>query len=291
MKRLLTIFVGSFHSAQTYREVRHSQRFAMGYAFFVVALCTLLIVILLFSKLHRELFTAPDNQPPAFDHVVHQIAEQIPEMTYNNERLESSVPNASTIRISATVFGQTLDDTPFITIDTSGAMTDATMPTPVAVNATQLMMKSGHETQIYPLRDFLKNLPQPFVIDRSTAERFADAFTQQVHRNLGILYLVTGGITWVFFCGYMLVVRLVMVLVLGAIGHTIMHARKSPIPYRSAVAVAAVSYTPVAVLDAILFGGFGYPAQSITLLLAGTVTLYAALKASDGLAPRPDRIG
>jgi len=64
------------------------------------------------------------------------------------------------------------------------------------------------------------------------------------------------------------------------VGMGIASLTKQKIPYAALVGLASLSYTPVAVLDALSLMLFGYAPHVLTLLLAGSVTLYAAIACS-----------
>ena len=57
---------------------------------------------------------------------------------------------------------------------------------------------------------------------------------------------------------------------------------KSPLEFGASVSLAAVSFTPIALLETGLLIGFGYPVHTITLFIAGLVALGVAPAADAG---------
>ena len=59
---------------------------------------------------------------------------------------------------------------------------------------------------------------------------------------------------------------------------------KSPLEFGASVSLAAVSFTPIALLETGLLIGFGYPVHTITLFIAGLVALGVAVEGHQLLA-------
>ncbi|MFZ4541991.1 MAG: DUF1189 family protein [Rickettsiales bacterium] len=284
---IIRLFLGSFYSADTYRAVRTRGGFHMGYALLVVLACTLVVTIYFTAFVHRELFTSRDGKPIVFDNVVQQIAGQVPTMTWQNNSLKSSVPGPTVISISSQAFEASYEEFPIITIDTSGQTTRETMKTPVLITDTELMMKDKKETKIQSLSDMVKDSASTLIINRSLIDDSAKRLIEWTHRSLGTIYFILGGVSWFVFATYLFIVRIFMLLALGLAGLLIGSMTKTKLGYEQAVGLAAVSYTPVAILDTILFAGAGYPAGTLTLFLAGVVALFAAIHCSNPPAAVP----
>jgi hypothetical protein len=282
----LSLFMGSFHSAETYRQVRAAGKFFMGYACIVVVLCTLAFTIFFAHFIHREVFVPRGTQPALFDDIVKQIARQLPVMTLQDNQLMSNSSAPTVISVSGVAFGQGFTNLDIITIDTRGQTTHENMKTPVLVNTKEIIFKSDRETKIKSIADLLNNKPTTMVINQAMAESLSDMVITSVRDSLTSIYLIIGTIGWFFIAAYMFVMRMFMLLALGVAGLVIGSVVKSPINYASAVGLAAVSYTPIAILDTVLFAAFQFPTSRLILFVAGCVALFAAIKCSHTPPPR-----
>lgn len=278
--RFFKTLAGSFHSAALYREVRASGFNHLGYALGLVAFGAAIVVVGITVILHTALFSTREGRLPLFDDVATQIASQLPVMTLNNNTLMTKDPQATIINVDFAIEGEANKPFPLITIDTTGATTHDTMKTPVLVTDKDIIIKTDNKTEIKSLSEFTKDITSPLVINRALAEDMAKRLISYVHDHLFMFYLIFCLVGWGFFTVFMAIMRISMLLVLGLVGLIISALLKSPISYTSAFALAAVSYTPVAVLDLVLFAAIGYPASGSTLLLAGAVALFAAMRVS-----------
>lgn len=278
---ILSVFTGSFHSAAIYREVRKNGGFYMGYALLVVVITCLLVTMYFTGYVHREIFSARDGKAPFFDDMVRQITTQLPVMTLKNHVLSSSETTPTIIRLSGTAFGLTFENVEAITIDTSGNTTYETMKTPMLITAHDVVMKSENKTEIKSIAELTKDAPETMVLNRAMLDDLANTVITAVHQNLLSFYLVFGGITLFLVIIYMYVMRIIMLLLLGLAGLAIGSMLKTKLKYDTAVALASVSYTPIALLDAVLFALMHYPTSKMVLFLAGCVALFVAIKCSD----------
>lgn len=283
--RFIETFTGSFHSADTYHRARAARGFFMGYAALVVIICTLAVTLYFGGVIHREIFAARDGGTPVFDNVVRQIAQQIPLMTLKNGALISNSSEPTIIKVSATLFGQSFTDEAVITIDTSGASTHTNMQTPLLITSTELIIKGEKESRIQPLSKLTDQAPPTLLITRAVAMEAADSLIIAVHRSLAEFYIIFGIIAFLCFSIFMIVVRMLMLLALGLAGKIIATLTGNPLDYAAAVRLAAVSYTPLALLDTALFLGCNYAPHRLTLFLAGCVAIYAAIRASQASKP------
>ena len=274
------MFTGSFHSAAVYREVRAKATFNMGYTALLVLFCTLLTTIYYGHLFHRELFVARDGKPALFDDVLTQIASQIPVMTYQNGKLVTNEPHATVITISGQIFGETFEKQPLITIDTTGQTTHENMQTAVLITSSDFVVKTERETKIRPLSEYNDKNTTPLVINRAMAMDTAEKFIGGVHSILTQFYLLVGGVVWMMFAFVAYILRIIMLLGLGLIGTVIGAILKSPMSYGAAVSLAAVSFTPIALLETAVLVIAGYTVHTLTLLVAGSVALAAAIKVS-----------
>jgi hypothetical protein len=278
------LFVGSFHSADAYRHMRKTATFGMGYTLLLVAVCTLAVTLYYGSFIHREIFGVRDGRVPLFDDMVKQIAAQVPLMTLKDHRLITADAKATTIKISGSAFGESFTDFEFITIDTTGATTHQNMKTPIVITADDVIYRTDSKTEIKTMKELTEDAPSTLVINRAMAEDIANTVIDFVHKHLLTIYLVLGSIAWFFFAAFVYVMRIFMLLALGLIGLAIGSITKNEVNYAAAVSLAALSYTPVALLDTVLFAALGYAPSTSVLFVAGCVTLFTAIKASKPIA-------
>ncbi|MES2984867.1 MAG: DUF1189 family protein [Pseudomonadota bacterium] len=278
--RFFHTLVGSFHSAALYRQVRHEGRYNLGYALLLVLLCTLVMAVYFTSVVHREFFSSRDGMKPLFDDVIAQIAAQTPVMTYNNGQLKTQTDAVTTITINGTLFGEPFQDLPLITIDTTGASNHTNMKTPVLITESEFIAKSrDKKTEIRALKDvFAETKPQ--VLNRAVAEDMAARFTQGVHERLGQIYFLLGGMLWLGFAFVSYILRVILLMALGVGGTLAGKLLRSPVNHGTAVGLASVSFTPVALLISLLTMCFGYSPHIITTFAAGLVALTAAIACS-----------
>lgn len=285
--RFFSMIIGSFHSAELYRRVRREQNFNLLYTLGLVLLCSFVTAVYYGNIVHRELFIAKAGQPPVFDSIVTQIAEQTPIMTYKDGRLMTKEPQATVITISGALFGESFDKVALITVDTTGQSTHQNMKTPVLITQTEMIVKDSKETKIQPLDKFADGRPTTLVINRAVAMDAASTFITVVHENLTKFYIFFGGFMWLIFALFSYVLRIFMVLILGLAGLVIAALVRTKLDYSAAVSLAAVSFTPVALLETAILIGAGYPVHTSTLFIAGVVTLSAAIIFSKPLPEAP----
>ncbi len=274
---IVALFTGSFHSAAIYRAVRQSGGLLIGYSLAVVSICTLALTLYYGSYVHRGVFAQQNGGPSFFDQVVTQIADQTPVMTLKDNKLVTQNPAPTVIKISGSIFDLTFKDYELITIDTRGKTSHENMKTPMLLTADAFIMKSDNETKIHPLSDFTKDAPNTILINHAMAENTGKNIITYMHTHLVKIYIVLGSICWLFFVFGAFLLRICMLLSLALAGQFIGMVTKNPVTYGQAFALAALSYTPVTVLDTALMIGLGYSPHLFTLLLAGIVGMFAAL--------------
>jgi hypothetical protein len=274
------LFAGSFYSSAAYRQMRASANFGMGYALFVVCVTTLFVMLYYGAPVYVVSFMGHEGKPALFDQVVRQISDQAPVMTLKSGTLATRDPKATTINIAGS-YGKQDFDMPFITIDTTGDHTTENTGTPILVTNKELLIQSGNTWKPQSLIDLTKNGPDTIIINHAVADEIGTHFTNYIHEHLFEYFLIL----WFFFIVCLFVVSFFILLTLGLIGLAIGSLVRSPLSFAAAVGLASLSFTPVAVLDALLLTVIGYAAHVLTLLLAGTVTLYAAIKCSDPATP------
>lgn len=282
--RLWQIFLGSFHSAATYRWVRSSGKSMLGYVAALITLFCLIVTVFLGLMLNNAAFTAHGNEPALFDEAVTQIADQLPVMTLKDGTLAAQTAGPQVITLTLHHDGK-VDTVDFATIDTTGATTHETMKTPILITAREFIYKSDKETKIRPLSDFSGEHNQPLIFTHASAQEMAAQLIRYIHTNLWKFMLVFGAFFFVTLVMIVFAVRLFMLLMLAVIGVLIAKITKAKLDFGQSFALAAVSFTPVTVLDTVLTVFLGYTTHFTTITLAGGVALFAAIRCSEPEAP------
>jgi hypothetical protein len=274
--RFTTNFIGAFTSAEHYRQVRQRATFEMRYSFLLILASSLLLVLHFTHLLHGELFTARAGKPAVFDDVVRQIAQQIPLMTLQNNQLITREAKPHSIRIQTEFFGRPIHGN-IATIDTTGATTHHNMQTWLLITSHEFIIRNTDKTEIHSLSDYNKSGRGTLVINRAVANDTAANLVRTVHRYLIQGYLILGGIALLITTVVLYVLRLAMLAALGVAGVVVGRLMHSPLRYRAAFSLAAISYTPVAMTNLLLMLGFGRWANSGILLLGGIAMLAVAI--------------
>lgn len=272
--------IGSFHSAALYREVRAKNSFMVGYALLIVMLTTLVVVIAGTVYVHNHVFKEQDGHVSPFEDVVNQIASQIPVMTLKDNTLTTNEPGPFIIKLNAQSLTGKSEEFSIAVIDTSGNAKYEEMTAPILVTNKDLIVKSQRKTEFHSLSELTKGDPSAIIINRAVAEDMAKQLITYIHDNLTTLYLFLGAIVWFTFIIYMFVARLLMLLILGLVGLVFGSLTKQKIDYEQSVGLASISYTPIAILDTLLFVAFSSLTHFLTLLAAGSVALFVAMKCS-----------
>ena len=287
---LFQLFIGSFHSAAAYRHMRKTATFGMGYALVLVLVTTLFVTVYYSAFIHRELFAARDGKTPFFDDIVQQIVTQVPLTTLHEHSLQTATEEPTTITISGTAFGESFTNFPLITIDTSGTTDYESTDSAMLITHKDIYIRKRDKTEVLSIAELTKDSPNTLVITRAMAQELGEKFTRYVHEHLLTFFLVLGAIAWFFIAAFMYVMRIIMLLLLGLVGLGIASVIRVNLTYAASVSLASLSYTAIALLDTALFTVVRYPTSSTVLLLAGSVALFAAIKASD--TPDPSqRVG
>ncbi len=277
---IFTLIPASFYSADAYRHMREKASFGMGYALVLVLITTLAVVVYYGNVIHREIFAVRDGKISFFEDMVMQITDQIPLMTLKDGVLVTDVPEATVIRLSGEAFGMGFSDVEIATIDTTGNTTYANMQTPILVTRTDVVYEKDDKKEIKSIAELTEKAPSPMVINRAVATDIGQQLVAWVKDNLTSIYLIFGGMMWAFAIIYVYVARMIMLLLLGLVGIAFAGIRKLDLTYASAVSLASLSYTPVLLLDTVLFIARGDSPSTITLFIAGAVTLIAGIVAS-----------
>ncbi len=269
------LFTGSFHSAAAYRYMRTRATGGMGYMLFVVMLVTLFVLLWFGVPVYTITFQGHDGKPPLFDQSIHQIAERSPLMTLKGDTLVTKTPEKTVINITGT-YGKEGYDVPVLTIDTTGTTSTSNATTPVLVTDKNLFIRSNEKWDMRPLSDFTKQGPETIIINHAVADEMATSFVAYIHDHLTGYFIIL----WLLAITCLFVVTFITLLILGLGGLLIGNIIHSPITYSAALSLAALSFTPVMILDTLLLAA-GYAAHTSMLLMAGMVTNYAAIHCSD----------
>lgn len=278
---LFQLIPASFYSAKAYRQMRAAASFGMGYALVMVLITTLAVVVYFSNTLHRELF-APRGSAPSFAReIAAQITEQMPLMTFDKGVLMTDNPEIYTIRLSGTLFKESFSNVPVATIDTTGQTTYETMKTPLLINSKEVVIETDNKKEIKSFSEISGEEPKgPIIINKAMTESTLNSMITWFEDNAFEIYLIFGGMFWVFAIIYMFVMRMVMLFLLGLVGIAYASIRNVQLSYASAVGIASLSYTPVLLLDTLLFIARGDSPSTFTLFIAGAVTLIAGITAS-----------
>lgn len=277
--KFFRLLVGSFYSADVYKEVRKEASFCMGYSLLLVLLCTLITAFYYGQVFHREVFGAREGKAPFFDAMVQQIADQLPLMTYSEQKLVTQTPEATVITLSGELFGETFQGFELATIDTTGKTTHDNVQTPILITTNEVIFKGDKETKIKSLSEFTKEAPGTLVINRALAQEMASQLNAWFHKSLPLIYFFFGGILWLIFALFAYVMRVLLLLLLGVAGLAMGAILKSPLEYGAAVSLAAVSFTPMALLQTVLTMA-GQHVSIWVVVFAGVVALFFAVRAS-----------
>ncbi len=276
----LQTFLGSFCSPARYQSVRRMAKgYGLGYSAMLAAFITLTVSIWAIGTIHNNLFIGHDGAEPLFEDVIHQIAKQVPIMTLDKGHLIPQHPRPTQIVL-------TFDRAEFpgryilATIDTTGATTVENMKTPFLITSTQVIFynRSKQEKKIHDLSEYTSDVRGPLIINRALAESTAEHLISYTRSHLPLFYFmfltIVGSIVGLIYY----VLRVVMVFGLGAGGMLIAHlVMRKPVSYAACVRLAAMSYTPVAILTMISFMLTSRFMNTLPLLICGMVMLSAAL--------------
>lgn len=270
--------IASFHSAALYRSLRHDGHYALGYSFKLVMLATLIVVISGAAMLHRYAFTARGAEPPRFDAAVHEIARQLPTMTLHHGVLKTDKAEATTIHLNIAAPGEEPQPVAIAVIDTTGKTTPTKTDVPIVIDDSNIYITSKEKTEIHPIRQLAENAPETLIINRALIDEQSAQLIAWTHASLGKIYFVFGGITWVLLVIVNYIGRLILLALLAGGACAIASARGKPLGFARAMAVAAVSFTPVAAIDTLSFAATGVGVAVWLLVLGGAVALSVALK-------------
>lgn len=278
-------FLGSFYSDTLYRKLRMQRGSGLGYSILLVLL-TLFIGCMLYApdmnRVHRALFVGENGRLSAFDDVLRQIAAQTPNMVFENYTLKTVEPGEHVMHLSVDIMGEHVEGEA-ITIDTSGKTTYSNMKTPVLATANELIVKTDKETKVRPYTELAKSQDPKvrYFIDKAEAKQVVQDFSKFIKENLSTFYLVIGGVLLLFAIGFLYVMRIFMVLLLALAGLLVANILRKKITFENAMLIAAVSYTPVAILELVITKATGGAVGPLILVICGIIMFTAAFIASN----------
>jgi hypothetical protein len=256
--------------------VRAEQGYRLGYITLIALLGALVMSVVTVIKIHSFLLAVPTGggESPLAS-ALHQLAEQTPVMTLDGDKLVTREPGAKTITLQ---WGQEGNPFTLITIDTSGAANHETMTTPVLITDKEIYIKTERKTEVHSLNELLeREHAPPLIINRALARDMADGLLIKLDENRTAIAMLLGSILWLALGIWYVIGRLALVFALGICGMVAGALSKRPTTYAQAVRLAAVSFTPIALADALLLIARGHNLSLPTLFVAGSVAVAVAV--------------
>lgn len=279
MKRFFTLFLGSFHSPETYAYARYAMPgWGMLYGLGVVALTTLVCVVWFGVVSYNLLLRGEDGQPSLFESTVAQVRAQWPEMKVENNTLTVYAPQPHVINIEGTIFKEHFKSD-FITIDTTGKVTPQTMKTPVLITRDSIITEkdSGKRKEIQSIGDVIKADKQPLLIDRQKIDQSARDLVEFVQGSAWKFYLLLMPFMWGIMTGAYFLARAIMLFAVGVVALILGNVGSPRMDYMQAVRLASVAYTPVAVIGTAAFLLTFHPLSTLLAFALGALMVFIAL--------------
>ena len=269
--------IGSFYSPAVYAQARAPQPgMNLLYSFLLVVLTSLILVIVGASKVDRLLLQSTDGTPPLLDRVANDLAAQVPVMVLQQGVLKVNATQPYVMNLH-TGHAQT-PSFALITIDTTGATTVHNMKTPVLVTAREVYLRGNNDTKVYPLKS--DDDAKPMIINQALAMDTTQRGLYWLHTNSWKIYLVAGAVAWIGFALVAYLLRLIMLMALGLAGLLLSNIWKPTVNFATAVRIAAIAYTPVAICSAAALCITGGEPKALALFALGVVMTAAALVVS-----------
>lgn len=272
--------IGSFYSPAVFAQARAPQAgMNLLYSFLLVLLTSLVVTVIGVNTADRLLMQPTDSQAPLLDRVVNDLASQVPVMVLQNGVLKVNetqpyVMNIHTGDAETPTFA-------VVTIDTTGASTVHNMETPVLITAREVYFRGNNDTKVYPLKQSDDDT-KPLIINQAVAMNTATRGLEWLHQNIWKIYLGAGAAIWITFALVAYVLRLVMLMALGLVGLLLGNIWKPTVDFSTAVRIAAVAYTPVAICSAAALCITGGEPKALALFAFGALVVAAALMVSRG---------
>lgn len=278
-------FKGSFFSDALYRHVRyHGRGHGFIYALWLVAMQMLAGVVFITGLLLFGAVASDVNPIKLADAAIRQTAAQWPAMRVHADGtvdVHAQQPHHIVIDLSAFAPKPGKELYPFITIDTTGAVTASNFQAPILITRDTVVIRDDKETKIRPLSEFTQGMKESRTITNPDARRMGEDLIAWVHAWGWLAYIVFAALLWAMMTALFFLMRLCMLFALGLAGKLIGEFFNKPVTYETATRMASVAYTPVAVLDMVALGLLGTHLSWLVLLLLGTSSLMLAFHASD----------
>ena len=285
----LKTMVGSFYSITMYRELRRKSGCGLAYSFMLIllTLCVGSIVVLpILNKIHHVVFVGQDGRLPLMDDLLLQIAEQTPVMTLENNTLTTKEPGQHIIHLKINT-GSKTDGMDAITIDTSGVTNTGNMRTPLLITGHEVISKvpnpssetKEEKIETHTFDELMENHTsnEKLEINKEVAKDAAQDLAAFVHENLKLFYGVMTVVTILVLIITLYISRIVMVALLALGGMLLASILKTKATFEELMRLAAVSFTPVALLSAVIPFIGHKTVNSLTLFTLGIIMLGVVL--------------
>lgn len=283
-----TTFAGSFYCPRVYAQARQTPRSMMLiYTLLVVMITSAVLTIAGAAFLNHLLLHSHDGEASLSERVLLDLARQVPVMTLKDGTL--TVKARQPYVIDLAMAGKRY---PFIEIDTTGNTNMHNKTAPVLVTAREIYVSSKkskegvEETKVYTLESFAKNQKTPLIINRALAEDTTKRTIRWVQDHFWQIALGVGIPVWLGVTFVVYILRVFMLLVLGLVGLVMAEFIKPRLEYPMAVQIAAVAYTPVAVLETVHLCLTGNALSTLALgalgVLMTCVGVYVSRGAGEG---------
>ena len=251
MKRysILHAFVLSFFSKSFYQDVRrHWRGTGLGYLFVILVLVWIPTMI----KMQWGLTRFVNNEAP-------RLTQQVPRITITKGQVSTDVATPYFIKGD--------DGTPLMIIDTTGQyQTLDDTPAYVLLTKTKIITRDERQTRSYDLAPV-----ESFEVDRTRVEGWLQVVKDWLALAAFPLLLV-----------FSFIFRAIQVLIYAAIGLLFARILNTNLNYQTLMRLAAVSLTPVLVLNLLLeFVPFHIPLWWLLGTAVGLGYLFFAVKAND----------
>ncbi len=278
--RFSTTFARAFYSAALYRQLRREGRYAFGYSFKLVMLTSFVVVFALAASLHVAVFSPREGHPSLLEATVAQIVPQLPAMSWHEGRLQTAQPGRYEVKI---VFNgeHGPESATLLTIDTGGGLNEANAPRGLSLTADRAITRSSSKIETHLLSDYSSKWPRTMALNRAVYHELAQKMLAWLEGNLPWMYLILGALLWVALVLYFYVGRVLMQLLLAALLKLVQRLLHEPLGWPQAMAVVAVAYTPVAVVDMFVMILCYRGTPLLALLAAGFAAAWFALVAAD----------
>lgn len=274
--------LGSFYSPAIYAALRKPEgSMKLGYSFLLVMLTSACIVIAGALALHHLAMQPRGEQPPLLDAVLHDLARQVPVMILKNGTLQVKEKQPYTMYLDmperlglapatrAKKPAAAAMPMPFITIDTTGATDMHKMTTPVLVTAREIYVRSKNDTKVYALEKINEKSTAPLIINRAMATDGAERLLHWLHKNSWKIALLFAIPAWIVMTLVTYLLRIIMLMALGLVGLVASRIWTPALSFAQSVRVAAVAYTPVAVLTTVTMCLDAHSPSTLTLFTLG----------------------